>query len=180
MSDSQQERLLVDFAEYIRTRYYGKYRGVVHEVGEGDRLGQLKARVPEVYEADDRENPSPWAKPCVPYAGANHGLLVMPEEGDGVWIEFEAGDISRPIWTGCWWAEDDDLPEAAGPQTKVLVTSGGHQLILDDDQNQIRLVHAGGAEIALTDSDITIKVNGTQIVLSSRGVNINNGAFEVK
>ena len=141
-----------------------------------DRLGQLKARVPEVYGED---NPSPWAMPCVAYAGANHGLVVLPEVEDGIWIEFEAGDISRPIWTGCWWA-DDEMPEAAGPETKVLVTTGGHQLILDDDQNEIRLVHARGAEIAMTENDITIKINGKEIELSSSGVNINNGAFEVK
>ena len=85
MTDAQQERLLVDVAEYMRTRYFGKYRGIVTEVGEGDRLGQLKVRVPEVYE----DNDSPWAMPCVPYAGNNHGLLVLPEVDDGLWIEFE-------------------------------------------------------------------------------------------
>jgi uncharacterized protein involved in type VI secretion and phage assembly len=176
MTDPVQERLLVAVAEYMRTRYFGKYRGIVTEVGEDDRLGQLKARVPEVYGADQ---PSPWAMPCVPYAGADHGLSVLPEEDDGVWIEFEAGDISRPIWTGCWWA-DDEMPDAAGPQTKVLVTTGGHQLILDDDRNEIRLKHAGGAEIVMTDNDITIKIGSQQIVLASGSVNINNGAFEVK
>ncbi len=175
MTDPQQERLLVDVAEYMRTRYFGKYRGIVAEVGENDRLGQLKARVPEVFGEDQS---SPWAMPCVPYAGADHGLALLPEEDDGVWIEFEAGDISRPIWTGCWWA-DDEMPDAAGPQTKALVTTGGHQLILDDDRNEIRLVHAGGAEIVMTDSDITIKIGGKQIKLSSSSVTINNGAFEV-
>lgn len=177
MTDPQQEELLVEVAEFMRTRYFGKYRGIVDEVGDGDRLGQLKAMVPEVYGED---NASPWAMPCVPYAGGNYGFLVLPEEDDGVWIEFEAGDISRPIWTGCWWAGEDEMPEAAAPPTKVLVTKGGHQLILDDDRNEIRLVHAGGAEIAMTENDITIKMDRKQIVLSSTSVNINNGAFEVK
>jgi hypothetical protein len=31
------------------------------------------------------------------------GLLLIPEPGDGVWIEFEAGDPNWPIWSGCLW-----------------------------------------------------------------------------
>ncbi len=27
-------------------------------------------------------------------------LVLMPEKGTGVWIEFEQGDPDRPIWTG--------------------------------------------------------------------------------
>ncbi len=30
----------------------------------------------------------------------------MPELDDEVWIEFEAGDSSRPIWVGCFWDEE--------------------------------------------------------------------------
>ena len=175
MEDRDTERLLIEVAEYMRTRRFGKYRGLVTDVGEGDDLGKIKARVPEVYGED---NISPWALPSVPFAGQDHGLVVLPEEADGVWIEFEAGDISRPIWTGCWWA-DDEMPEPAGPQARVLVTSAGHKVVLDEEENKMQLLHPDGAEITMTDSDITIKIGATQIVLSSSGVNINNGAFEV-
>ena len=176
MDDRDSERLLLEVAEYMRNRRFGKYRGLVTEVGEDDDLGKIKARVPEIYGEDDE---SPWALPAVPFAGSNHGLVVLPEEDDGVWIEFEAGDISRPIWTGFWWA-DDEIPEPAAPQVRVLVTTAGHKLVLDEEDNKIQLLHPDGAEITMTDSDITLKIGSTQIVLSSSGVNINNGAFEVK
>lgn len=175
MENRDTERLLVEVAEYMRTRRFGKYRGLVTEVGEGDDLGKIKTRVPEIY---GDENISPWALPSVPFAGQDHGLVVLPEEDDGVWIEFEAGDISRPIWTGCWWA-DDEMPEPASPQARILVTTAGHKVVLDEEENKIQLLHPDGAEITMTDSDITIKIGSTQIVLSSSGVNINNGAFEV-
>jgi hypothetical protein len=84
------ERLLVDVAEQTRSRYFGKYRGLVQDVEDPETLGRLRAQVPEVYGDAD----SPWAFPVVPFAGPNHGLVLLPEVGDGVWIEFEAGDRS--------------------------------------------------------------------------------------
>jgi uncharacterized protein involved in type VI secretion and phage assembly len=172
------EQVMVEAAEYMRSCYFGKYRGVVAEVGEGEYLGRIKARVQEVY-GDNETDLSPWAEPCVPFAGQSHGFVMLPEEGDGVWIEFEAGDISRPIWTGCWWA-DDEMPDPGAPLVKTLVTTAGHKLVLDDSDSKVRLLHAEGAELTLTGSDITLKIGRTQIVLSSSGVNINNGAFEVR
>lgn len=173
--DLGQERLLVELAEHMRSRYFGKYRGIVEDNNDPDNLGCIRAKVPEVY---GDEQISPWASPVVPFAGKNHGLVLLPEEGDGVWIEFEAGDPSRPIWTGCWWASGE-IPSAGDTNTRVLVTSGGHQVILDDGNQKLQLLHSGGAEITMTNNDITLKIGETQIVLSSSGVNINNGAFKV-
>ncbi len=169
------ERLVVELTEFKRSRYFGKYRGLVRDVDDPGNMGRIVARVPEVYGDED----SPWALPAVPFAGKDHGLVVLPEVGDGIWIEFEAGDPSRPIWTGCWWGSDE-MPEPGGARTRVLATSGGHKVILDDGKKELRLLHSGGAEITMTDNDITLKVGSKQIVLSASGVNINNGALEVR
>lgn len=177
MTEQMTENLLVELTEYVRTRYFGKYRGLVRDVEDPENLGRITASVPEVYGGNG--NDSPWAMPSVPFAGQNHGLVTLPEVGDGVWIEFEAGDISRPIWTGCWWAQDE-IPEPAGPQTRVFVTSGGHKLVMDDQRSKLQLLHSDGAEITLTGSTITLKINSTELVLSATGLNINNGAFEVR
>ncbi|HYY42592.1 MAG TPA: phage baseplate assembly protein V, partial [Pyrinomonadaceae bacterium] len=93
------ENLVADLHEEVRSRFFGKYRGVVLNVDDPEQMGRIQARVPEVLQ----EASSAWAVPCVPFAGAGHGLVLLPELGDGVWIEFEAGDIARPVWTGCWW-----------------------------------------------------------------------------
>ncbi len=175
MNDLHMEKLLAELAEHMRNRFFGKYRGVVTDVDDPEKIGRITARVPEVL----GDEVSPWAMPSVPFAGAGHGLVVLPEVDDGVWIEFEAGDPSRPIWSGCWWGSDE-MPEPGSQQVRALVTSGGHQLVLDDENNEVKLLHSGGAELTMTDNDITLKIGGTQIVLSSSGVNINNGAFEVK
>jgi hypothetical protein len=52
-------------------------------------------------------------------------------------------------------------------------------LILDDANQELRLLHAGGAELTMTNTDITLKIGSTQIVLSSTGVDVNNGAFKI-
>ena len=76
--------------------FYGKYRGIVTDNGDPSDLGRLKARVPELLGREE----TGWALPCAPYAGDGSGLYALPEPGTGVWIEFEAGDLSRPIWSG--------------------------------------------------------------------------------
>ncbi len=96
----EMEQLLVDVTERIRSRFYGKYRGIVRDIDDPENLCRIQAEVPAVYEDQD----SPWALPALPFAGQSHGLVLLPEVGDGVWIEFEAGDIERPLWTGCWFA----------------------------------------------------------------------------
>lgn len=175
MSDRDMERMVAETAQFMRSRYFGKYRGLVADVDDPENLGRIKATVPEIY----AEQQSPWAFPSVPFAGAGHGLVVLPEVDDGVWIEFEAGDPSRPIWAGTWWASGE-MPEPGSKDTRVLVTSGGHKLILDDAGSELQLLHSGGPEFTMTDNDITLKVGGTKIVISNSGVSINNGAFEVR
>jgi len=63
-----------------------------------DPLGLMRIRVqvPDVF----GKMGASWAVPCVP-----PGYKSTPEVGDGVWIEFEAGDPSRPIWIGTFVAE---------------------------------------------------------------------------
>ena len=175
MIDLNAESLLVEVAEYVRTRFFGKYRGLVRDVDDPEKLGRIVAQVPEVYGDVD----SPWALPAVPFAGEKHGLVVLPEVEDGVWIEFEAGDISRPIWSGCWWAKEE-LPEPGAKAVRALVTSGGHKVVLDEEANKVQLLHPDGAELTMTDNDITLKIGSTKIVLSASGVSINTGALEVK
>jgi uncharacterized protein involved in type VI secretion and phage assembly len=175
MTDPTMESLLVELTEFMRSRFFGKYRGLVVDVQDLEKLGQIKAKVPEIY----GDNESPWALPSIPFAGKNHGLMMLPEEGDGVWIECEAGDSARPIWTGFWFATGD-MPEPAGPKIRAFVSAKGHKIIVDDEKEELKLVHGGGAEIAMTNDEITLKIGSSQIVLSARGVNINNGAMVIR
>jgi len=174
MGMSDHEEMLVGMAEAIRSRYYGKYRGLVVDVDDPEKLGRITAQVPEIL----HEETSPWALPAVPFAGPKHGLVLIPEVGDGVWIEFEAGDPARPIWTGGWWASGE-LPDPGGTQTRVLVTSTGHQFVLDDKAKEIHLLHSAGAELKMTDSDLTLSIGQAEFKMTSDQISLKIGTTEI-
>src|SRR3989442_8011649 len=94
------ELLEATAAERGTDHFFGKYRGLVTNNIDPLGLGRIQAIVPEVL----GENPSSFALPCAPYAGTGAGQFTIPPIGAGVWIEFEAGDVSRPVWSGWWWS----------------------------------------------------------------------------
>jgi uncharacterized protein involved in type VI secretion and phage assembly len=126
------------------SRFFGKYRGLVTDNQDPLSLGRIKARVPEVL--GDVE--TGWALPAAPYSGDGVGVYTVPAADAGVWIEFESGDFSRPIWTGCWWGTDqlpkDETGSATTPSRKIIRTEEGLLLSLDDDGKTISLSDSNG------------------------------------
>ena len=167
------DRALEDLLERLRTRFYGKYRGIVSDVDASTM--RIKAVVPSVL----GETTTGWCMPCVPYAGPGVGFAFLPETGSGVWIEFEGGDVSYPIWTGGYWREGE-FPADAADHVKVII-SVKHKLELDDDQGKITLSDPNGNTVTLDSSGITL-ANGESIsvVVSSSSVSVNDGALEVQ
>lgn len=174
MPANSTEQLLGQMADYMNSRFFGKYRGVVSDVEDPEKIGRIKARVPAVF----GETESPWALPASPFAGPQHGLFLLPEAEDGVWIEFEGGNPARPIWSGFWWASGE-IPSPNTTKARVLATSAGHKLVLDDDASQVQLLHAGGAELTMTDSEITLKLGQCNITISQSEINVNNGMLKI-
>ena len=164
---TEHEELMVGIAESMRSRFFGKYRGIVTNVEDPEKLGRIVAQVPEVLQ----EMPSPWALPATPFAGPGHGLVLIPEVGDGVWIEFEAGDPSRPIWTGGWWGPNE-LPAPGDVQVRALVTTAGHKFVLNDKDKEIQLLHSGGAELKMTDNDITLTIGQSEFKMTADRISL--------
>ena len=172
--DGDFEEILERVTEFQRNTFFGKYRGLVRDNEDPDGLGRIRAEVPAVL----GEVLTPWAMPCVPYAGPDHGLALIPEIDDGVWIEFEGGSLRAPIWSGCWWA-DGQRPAPDGAVQRLLTTSAGHQLLFDEDADEIRLVHPGGAEMVMTSDGITLSIGQCKIEMSSSEVSINSGMAKI-
>lgn len=143
----QIDALVVEMVQRERERFYGKYRGIVEDIDDPDGLARLRARVPAVL----GDQVSPWALPCAPYAGPGVGFHAVPPVGAAVWIEFEAGDPDRPIWTGGWWARGDiptrETGSEAGPPQKVLKSDSGLLLALDDDGHTATLSDGNGSNL---------------------------------
>jgi len=164
MAGTNTDAMLRDMAADRRNKFWGKYRGTVIDVSSGADLGKLTVSVPDVY--GGTTNMVAW--PCVPFAGPKHGFVVVPEVGDGVWVEFEGGDPSHPIWVGCWWA-GGDMPAPSDTNVRTWITSGGLQIVLDDGQSQLSLVHPQGAKIVLSSTDITLSIGATSLKLDATG-----------
>jgi hypothetical protein len=159
-------------------RYYGKYRGKVSDVDDPLKLGRIKAKVPAVLLDEE----SGWALPSVPFAGPTMGQFTVPPVDSGVWIEFEAGDPSLPIWTGCFWS-DGQLPKNEGgtdatPPMKILQSEKGLLLSLNDDTQTISLSDADGSnllKIEAQDGKITIQAK-TKVVVEAPEIELVDGA----
>jgi uncharacterized protein involved in type VI secretion and phage assembly len=140
-------------------RHYGKYRGLVVDVTDPEQLGRIRARVPELLQ--DLE--TGWALPAAPYAGDGVGAWTIPPVGAGVWIEFEAGDVSRPIWCGCWWDVGQrpagQQGNKATPSLKIIRSELGLLVSLDDDGQTISVSDENGSNI------LTIEIRKGQITV---------------
>lgn len=139
---------------------FGKYRGIVLNNQDPLQLGRIQALIPEIL----GEIPCGWASPCTPYAGTLAGFYAVPLPGAGVWIEFEAGDVSRPIWVGGWWAAGElpPMPMGVPPMTtsKVLRSDTGFTLVLDDAAQTAVISDIAGTnqvEVSLATGTVTLK-----------------------
>lgn len=168
-------------------RYLGKFRGRVVDNNDPLRIGRVTVEVPDVL----GDEPSTWALPCLPFTGPESGQFVVPPPGAGVWVEFEQGDPSFPVWTGCWYGDADELPpdarralQANAPSKPVVVqTPQAHKIVLNDtagaDQG-ILLQAQGGAYIRITKEAVVIANGaGAEVVLRGREVTINEGQLTV-
>jgi uncharacterized protein involved in type VI secretion and phage assembly len=163
---------LVELADRLRSRFYGKYRGTVTAVDAPTM--RIKAKVPAVLGG----TPTGWCVACVPYAGPDVGFAFLPEQGAGVWIEFEGGDVSYPIWTGCYW-RNFEPPSEAAPAVKVIVTKAGHKLLLDDRGETITISDERKNHVQLAAGGVTLSRGASSVVVSDSEVNVNDGALEV-
>lgn len=166
------EQAILEILERFRYRFYGKYRGSVTDV-DASTL-RIKAKVPAVLGDQD----TGWCMPSVPYAGPNVGVAFLPEKGSGVWIEFEGGDVSYPIWTGCYWRTGEQ-PSDATPTVKVIVTKSPHKILLDDDGGSITISDSNQNKITLDSSGIKLERGSNSVAVSDSEVNVNDGALEV-
>ena len=160
----------------VATSYFGKYRGIVTDVDDPNNQCRIKARVDGLLNGQE----TGWALPVAPFAGNGHGMVMLPAIGSGVWIEFEAGRLDNPLWSGAWWASGE-RPEPQGAQVRVIVSEHGHKVILDDENDEMKLVHGspGGPEIKLTGSEILLTCGACEIKISTDNISLNNGQIKI-
>ena len=166
-------------------RYFGKYRGTVINNIDPELRGRILAMVPDVLGVV----PSSWCEACVPLAGPSAmGIYVVPPIGTGVWIEFEQGDPSFPIFAGCRFGFGADVPPLARlglpvSPSIVLQTQGQNSIAISDlpgPTGGIMLKSATGAMLIVNDTGIYMQNGkGGAMTMIGPNVTINNGALVI-
>jgi type VI secretion system (T6SS) baseplate-like injector VgrG len=156
-------------AEERETSYFGKYAGEVMDfdadLPDANALrGDIRVKVAAILEEDDDGNPRPLeviAKPAF-----HPGFFYIPEPQDKVWVEFVAGNIDWPIWTGMWYPDGKSPGTTTGDSPtrfqKVIRTKSGHVVQLDDTDGDehITVLHKSGAQLNI-DKDGSVLVADT-------------------
>jgi uncharacterized protein involved in type VI secretion and phage assembly len=168
------DQILMDVVDRLRNRFYGKYRGTVTAVDTSQK-GRIKAKVPAVL--GDQQTTG-WCMPCVPYAGDQAGIAFLPEIDSGVWIEFEGGDVSYPIWVGCYWHEGE-VPARVEAHVKVIRTKAKQEIILDDNAKSITISDGSGNSVTMDQTGIAIVREQGSLVIRNKNINMNDNGMEV-
>ena len=123
--------------------YYGVYRGTCMDNEDPEEQGRIHVRVPAVTGKDTIGN---WAWPMSSWAGRDSGMFVVPDVGDPVYVMFEGGKASYPIWTGGWWPKiknGANFTEGMGPYLdgkptkRIFKTKAGHELSFEDNEDAL-------------------------------------------
>jgi predicted acyltransferase (DUF342 family) len=110
-----------------RKLYHGLWRGTVLDNIDPLELNRLSIEIPALPIC----SPLSFALPCQPYGGPQVGMVLTPPIGAHVWVTFENGDPSFPIWVGCFWLEGEKPLLAELPTQQVFAT-GTLQAMMND------------------------------------------------
>lgn len=181
--------------EYTINKYYGKYPGVVlsndpprNAPHRGELLVEVHGILEETPDGKSQRPIRVMAKPCFP-----PGFFFIPEKDDQVWVEFGAGDINNPIWTGVWYpqAKTPNTADAQAPTKfqKVIRTvsglviqlddsNGSGQVVITDEKNKNTIImDQNGIKLA-AGNNVNITMDSTGITLNADAVNLGGAAGE--
>ncbi|MBX0331211.1 VgrG-related protein [Oscillochloris sp. ZM17-4] len=148
------------------------------------------------------DHSSDWVRVVAPGAGAERGLLLLPEVDDEVLVGFELGDLGQPYVLGGLWSghsapprPSDELLGGGQVRRRLIRSRSGHQILLDDDPsegaitiedragNRIHLDTASNSLSIALKGDATITAKGAirldaggKLSLKGRGISIDGGA----
>jgi Type VI secretion system/phage-baseplate injector OB domain len=179
-----------EIEEGIEISYFGKYRGKVEDNADPDKLGRVRVSVPAIL----GEGKQTWAMPCSPYAGKSLGLFALPPIGTNIWVEFEAGNLNCPIWSGCFWVEKEVPVDPAEEKVKIFKTDGIEIKFSDASKKGGLTIDVGppsvskrgkmifsseGIEISFDNSTIKLMSKGIEIKCASSSINITDSGIDI-
>ena len=169
------EQLSSDRQAALDKKRFGLYRGLVRDIDDPETLGRIRAEVPELLGSGQVTT---WASYCSPFGGGGAGFFMLPKPGDGVWIMFERGEPTKPVWLGFWFNQTDTPPQGSGADVRILQTKSGHRVIFKDTEGQesITIEDPQGQKIQWKspDGEILIQAN-TKVTVKAPVVHVGKG-----
>lgn len=144
-------------------QFFGKYRGKVTANKDPSNLGRIQVSVPAIF-GEGRQS---WAMPCTPYAGKDVGFFTIPPVDANVWVEFEGGDPDYPIWSGCFWG-DNELPKNAKVEDPVKVQ------VFKTDGITLTFSNLGSNKGLTVEVNKPVVEKPLKMVFNAEGIEMNN------
>ncbi len=169
------DQLTDERVENLKRLRFGLYRGIVRDVDDPEEQGRIRVEIHELLGLGKLTN---WASYCAPFGGGGAGFFMLPRLGDGVWVMFERGEPTKPVWIGFWFNAEDARPEGAGIDVRVLQTKSGHRVVFNDEEGNesIRIEDASGQAVEWkgNEGEITVNAN-TKVIVKAPQVEVGAG-----
>ena len=143
-------------------RYYSSYRAFVLDPKPDDKnIGNILVHIPRV-----QGGIKIIARAKSFYGGPGFGYkYFQPHRGEIVWIEFENGNPSKPLWSYHTWAEEECPEELRDINTAGLVTANGNKILIEEtnDGSTIKVSINEGSTFMLKDNTVTIEAEKVSV-----------------
>ena len=134
---------------------YGLYRAKVVERNDERQRGRIKVQIPSV----SGEGKSQWVEACMNTAYDGGGDIAVPKVGDTVWIAFEEGDITKPVYVGNFFS--------------------AFKTPLKDYDEDTRVISWDNCRIEMKGEHLLITVGASSIDVTGSSVKINSGRIDL-
>ena len=157
---------------------------IVTQNNDPEQLCRVKVRYPW----HEQQSESFWARLASPMAGAERGLVVIPEVGDEVLVGFEREDLRFPYILGALWNGKDKPPRTNSDgknDERIFQSRKKHFLLFDDGSSGVvELAHEKGRKVVFDDNGIVLqdeKGNSVKIDSNSGAITIEaTGSLTIK
>lgn len=137
-------------------RYYSTYRGFVASNDDPKNLQRIQLIVPELTGNAAYQY---WAFPKGVFSGTNHGMQIIPQKGEMVWVEFERGHPEVPIYSNGHFGNGEmptDDADLLDTNCYWFITPQGHRIKINDTKKYIHISDLSGHYIELNPTGVSI------------------------
>ena len=139
-------------------KYYSSYRGYVVDNEDPDEMNRVKVQVPVIARG---KTLNVWAWPKHTFSGVDYGIQMLPLKGDMVWVEFESGNVSSPMWFHGHYALGEKPSEFISAQVYGFKTPKGQLVIIDDRDDVEKIVIRSNKHIVIEGEAVVIESDET-------------------